>query len=442
MEAITFAKNEAYSREVSFHTKKGCRANTQTRDAETDCCYWNGGQPVWGYRIERLDRGTDRSGKPIIKSILVPDDTIVQGKTVHEWARYCLEELAAKGASIAALRDFCNDNKLPAQRSKYWAYSSWSSLLQPYVLLTYSGYRVWNVHRKDGKKRPSSEWVIVPNAQEPLISEETANAILAHRAEKRAKYTFDKGYGQSRNSPYILSGGLFKCGRCGQVMIGHKTAKGTWYICGSQPYRKGLGCGPGVYVPITFIENIITDGIRKRASSVASQAEIVKQLNRKIKHLWEESNGIEPDVDRLMREIDRKIANIRQSIEDGLAVDIGYFNQRLTELQAEKQRLLMSKLPITEPPQAIPRLAKRYLEEFDRTFASGDWEGQKRLVRLSVDYIKPAPDDLNVEITYKLPEPIMKTDLAGALYDYMHQKLSGYLVRWKDLKRRGRKNIK
>ncbi len=50
MEAITFAKNEAYSREVAFHTRKGCRANIQARDPETGWCYKNGGQPLFGYR--------------------------------------------------------------------------------------------------------------------------------------------------------------------------------------------------------------------------------------------------------------------------------------------------------------------------------------------------------------------------------------------------------
>ena len=68
MEAITFAKNEAYSREVAFHTKKGCRANVQTRDSETGWCYKNGGQPLWGYRSERLVRGEVKKGRPLIKS--------------------------------------------------------------------------------------------------------------------------------------------------------------------------------------------------------------------------------------------------------------------------------------------------------------------------------------------------------------------------------------
>jgi len=30
MGAMLFAKNEAYSKEVAFHTRKGCRANVQT----------------------------------------------------------------------------------------------------------------------------------------------------------------------------------------------------------------------------------------------------------------------------------------------------------------------------------------------------------------------------------------------------------------------------
>jgi DNA invertase Pin-like site-specific DNA recombinase len=87
MEAITFAKNEAYSREVAFHTRKGCRANVQARDAETGWCYKNGGQPLWGYRTVRLQRGEDRRGRLILKSIWALDDAQIGGRAVHEWAR-------------------------------------------------------------------------------------------------------------------------------------------------------------------------------------------------------------------------------------------------------------------------------------------------------------------------------------------------------------------
>ena len=104
MEHILLAKNEAYSREVAFHTKKGCKANVQTRDPETGWCYKNGGQPLWGYRSETLQRGEERRGRPIYKSIWVPDDTIVSGRPVFEWAQECLR-MAAGGASLDKLRD-------------------------------------------------------------------------------------------------------------------------------------------------------------------------------------------------------------------------------------------------------------------------------------------------------------------------------------------------
>ena len=126
IEAMTFAKNEAYSRDVAMHTKKGCRANAQTCDPETGWYYKNGGQAVWGYRNERLIRGEVKRGKPNIKLIWVPDDTIVQGRAVHEWARHCLVEMAAKGASLKELRDFCNDKGIPPGRGKFWNISTWN----------------------------------------------------------------------------------------------------------------------------------------------------------------------------------------------------------------------------------------------------------------------------------------------------------------------------
>jgi len=97
----------------------------------------------------------------------------------------------------------------------------------------------------------------------------------------------------------------------------------------------------------------------------------VKKLNAKLRRIWKESNGYEPDADRLIREIDQKIANIRQSIEDGFAAELDYFNQRLIELPPDRQRLLVSPISITEPLQIVPRLTRRYLAELDNTIACG-----------------------------------------------------------------------
>jgi hypothetical protein len=118
MQAITFAKNEAYSKEVAFHTRKGCRANVQTRDPETGWCFKNGGQPLFGYRAERLQRGEVKRGRPLVKIISMPDDTLVAGRPMHEWARHCLVELAGNGASLEELRTFCEKSGIPGRRKQ------------------------------------------------------------------------------------------------------------------------------------------------------------------------------------------------------------------------------------------------------------------------------------------------------------------------------------
>jgi site-specific DNA recombinase len=71
LEAITFAKNEAFSREVAFHTRKGCRANIRTRDPQTGWCYKNGGQPLWGFRSHQVIHGNEKRGRSNFKSVWI-----------------------------------------------------------------------------------------------------------------------------------------------------------------------------------------------------------------------------------------------------------------------------------------------------------------------------------------------------------------------------------
>jgi site-specific DNA recombinase len=234
MEHIDDAKNEAQSREIAFHTRKGCTANVQTRDPETGWCYKNGGQPLFGYRAERLQRGEVKRGRPLVKSIWVPDETVVAGRTMREWARYCLVELAGNGASLDELVAFCNKTGIPGRRKKFWGMSTWYALLQPSVLMQYCGFGVWNVRDKQGRERPTSEWVIVENAHPALITEAEARQVAEAR-KANGKKRLEAGSSRARRSNYLLSGGLFRCERCGANMTGHHTGSGYYYVCGSQP---------------------------------------------------------------------------------------------------------------------------------------------------------------------------------------------------------------
>jgi DNA invertase Pin-like site-specific DNA recombinase len=414
MEAITYAKNEAYSREVAFHTRKGCRANVQARDAETGWCYKNGGQPPWGYRSLRLERGQDKRGRPIIKSVWVLDDTVIAGRPAHEWARHCLLQLAAAGASLAELRSFCNRAGIPARRKKYWGISTWNAILQPSVILQFCGYGVWNARSKEGRERPPSEWVIVPKAHPALITEDEARAILAARRRAQATASVPTNRGRSQISEYLLSGGLFKCQRCGSNMIGFRTSSGQYYVCGSQPYRKGMGCGPGVYVPRSAVEAEVRQGLSELLDLCANPEGFTRQVNAELRHIWEESTGF-ADRTTARTEIERveaKIGNIRRAVEDGLA-DASWANARLRELIAERARLAAS-LDMNEPPQLDSKTAMAYRRQTEKVMQSGHPAERKRLMRAWVQDVKLEPESLEVKISYRLPDAVMKSVVAGA----------------------------
>jgi hypothetical protein len=419
MEAITFAKNEAYSREVAFHTRKGCRANIQTRDPETGWCYKNGGQPLWGYRLRHLERGIGRGGRALVKSIWELDDTIVAGRTAHEWAQECMER-ASKGASLDELRDFCNDSGIPARRNKYWSTSTWHSLLQPHVLLKYCGYGVWNVHRKNGTKRPSAEWIIVEKAHEPLISESVAQQILSVRRRRNADHNMRQARAASTHTSYLLSGGLFTCTRCASNMVGKVSRGHTYYVCGSVKYRRGLGCGRGVYIPQEDIEGEIVRGVQQICSTLLDSDLLTKKVNKELLRLWHSTTGNDPNAPKKIQRIDNRIRNIMRSIEEGLE-GTEYANSRLRELMSEKTALQEVATSNTKPPQIDLKQVQAYQNNLARVLKAGTMKERRELIRRCIEGIDLITEDPKVTIKYKTPEipsPALSQQLvAGAGFE-------------------------
>lgn len=416
MEAFTFAKNEAFSRDVAFHTRKGCKANVNARDQQTGWCYKNGGLPLWGYKTVRLERGQERKGVPIIKAIWELDDTIVAGRPVHEWVRYCLVELAMKGASLAGIRDFLNQQNIPPRKNKHWSLSSVKSLLTPPVLLEFSGYGVWNVRRKNGQFKPDNEWEIVENAHPAIISEDEVRQIAETRQKMSREKRFDTGFGSSRKSQYLLSGGLFKCNNCGSNMVGYVKAKGQqYYLCGSRLYRRGLGCGHGVYVPKDEIEQEVIVGITDLIGKFQSTDGFTRKVNRELSRLWEDKTGVNRNVEKELKGIETKIENLYKAIEGGLAFD-SPTKERLSKLNTRKVEIERMTVVSTKAPYIDFKAVSNFCQRFDKVFGSSVFEDRKKMVRECVDRITLAPDECEVEIHYKVPPQVVNCSLASPRY--------------------------
>jgi hypothetical protein len=106
----------------------------------------------------------------------------------------------------------------------------------------------------------------------------------------------------------------------------------------------------------------------------------------------------------------------RKAVEDGLS-DAAWANGRLRELTAERNALADACETSGEPPQIDAKVALAYRLQMQRSLREGEPAERKRVVRGCVQEMKLAPDSLEVEITYRLPEPVMNGVVAGAGFE-------------------------
>ena len=257
--------------------------------------------------------------------------------------------------------------------------------------------------------------MIVDNAHPALLSQEEVLAIATARKKQREK-RFDAGYGKSRITTYLLSGGLFKCGRCGANMIGLHRDGRYYYICGSEPYRRGIGCGPGVYVPKQQVESEAIEGLQRLLSVCTNPQGFTRKVNQELRRIWQASTGFDPHAECKLVAIDSKIANIRRAIEEGLH-DADWANERLRELVAERKALTAVRTAVGSPPQIDVETALEYRRELGKLLGYGEPLERKRFLRTWIQEARLILESLEVEITFQIPGNIMEGVVAGVGFE-------------------------
>ncbi len=404
---IIEAKNKSYSMEVAFHTRKGMAQNAQTRDPETGFCYKNGGAPPYGFESYHVQRGFEKGGLPAYKTLWRLDTRIVAGKPVHEWARHILE-LAANGISLDKIRNALDAAGVPSPRyGKTWGTSSVHSLLEFNVLLQFAGYGVWNVRGQKQRRNPRHEWVIVENAH-PAIT--TLDEVLKVQEIREARSAYcpkdNQAMVRASGSRFLLTGGLFKCGRCGSNMVSHTDAKSRgldYYVCNEVKYRKGKACGPGLYIDKTVIEDAVVKEIMGLFCDWSNLDAFTKAINDRLEKVSHTKDCESADIKRHLAEIERGLSNIRSAIESGYG-DIQWANDRTMALSSEREKW-EAKLAELKGQVMRPRIGvqdvKNLQAKFWDTLENGNNTEKREAVRMFVSHIRLEPENAQVLIGLK-----------------------------------------
>lgn len=120
--------------------------------------------------------------------------------------------------------------------------------------------------------KPESEWTVVYNNHEPIISQTDFENVsrLLRRDTRKSPYA---------DKIFLFSGFLF-CGDCGRAMVRRekvcKNHTSVFYICSA--YNKGKGCSRH-RIEESIIEEIVLDSIKRHIEQIVKLDEILGMIN-------------------------------------------------------------------------------------------------------------------------------------------------------------------
>ena len=340
MESVTDAINQIRSMEIGLVTHRSLLVNCEMRDPATGWAYKNGGMAQFGYRNKRVFADTERKNQRISHCIWALDDEVAAGKPVHEWARTVLVDWRLNekaGPDVIAKR--LTEAGVPTPRGrKAWSDSSANYLLMPWKLLHYAGYATWNkADYRSGTKQWKSrkEWKLIEKAHPAIITLEQAEAIHTIREERKSR----PGKKGRRPPPYVLSGGLLTCERCGANYAG-RTKKGrAYYVCGSEIYRHGADCGrPAWYIRQQEADSAAFDCIQRMLASDSKHVRrIVKRYNEWVASQIALYSSTEEAKQGELGRLEEEVVKLTESLAAG--VDPSTVKAAINERAAHIERL-------------------------------------------------------------------------------------------------------
>jgi site-specific DNA recombinase len=313
--------NQFYSMNLATETLKGMRENAERG-------HHNGGRTAYGYRVERTTNGSGRE-----HSRLTPGPE-AEVQTVRDIFAMATEQ----GMGARTIANRLNERGTPAPRTKHWSRSTVYSIL---TNRSYVGDQVWNKRGKDKTLNDRSEWIIVPDVHEPLVSRE----VFDHYASAAPKRTFHLRRTPKKSVKYLLSR-LTACERCGEHhFVGRRQAhtqrNGTRteylrYYCQGYLSKGRSVCQPlGIHKD--WLEGEALRHLRQQICTPARIAELERRVRKTIEARQKTFGGSPEAVQRKLDTLDAKIANYYRAIGEGM--DLTVCQQHIAELEQQKEVL-------------------------------------------------------------------------------------------------------
>ena len=316
--AIRNLINELYSRDLSEKVKGARRQYAQRGQCIT-------AYPIYGYLKSPEDRKKlipDDNAAEVVRRIF---DRFLSGLSPTEIAR----ELNSDGIPTPSQRKRALGSKRQTwnseRRDNEWTDTSITRILRDerYTgkLISIKSTRREVGNQNSSKATDKNDWIVVPDAFVPIVTQETFDAAQRRHSEIRRPV---KARGPRKVN---LFSGKVKCGSCGLALSRRKVEAGWYYSCDCKAQKEKGNCRS-----IRLFEK---DLIHAVLSSIRLQAKLAIRVEKQSLRQEKNSNRVQDSVWEKRRRMQMKLDRLTaQKVE----VYLRYDSEEITAVEFKRKR--------------------------------------------------------------------------------------------------------
>lgn len=369
--------------------------------------FWGGGPAPYGFHLKKIvDNGQKHT-------VLEPDPE--EADTVRRLYDWYLEP----GATIRSIMNRAHLAGMRTRGGGHWTSRVLSELLSrplyaPNTMDIFNYFASQGVRVRvspdqcDGKQsfnlfglrdrnsahpkrsRPVNEMTFAISKHESIIDSDT---FLKVQFKKKAKLAVTPRAGTSHHT--VLSG-LVKCGYCGRAMSPSGSKGGRYFTCsGRRNYA--LGVCKGKSVKIDTLDQIVLHDLADYISRPEIKA---KFKNGKTQSLEASKQAKINTYQQDIAAIDISIQKLVDACTTSGDVAVKYLNERIEQMDAEKQKLQAEILQIKNKSSRKLELDGMNIDNAPASLESGSFEEKKYLCNFFIEkIIFTAKDDVQIKYT-------------------------------------------
>ncbi len=391
--------NEVYSKDISKKVEAALR--TKQRNGE-----FIGAWAPYGYSKDPNDK----------HHLIINEETAPTVRQIFAWR--------LEGLSVVQIARRLNNARILSpsaylyEKGEVKTEKYKGALWHVQVIKSYLTHPVYIGHMVQGRKRQSfyegtpqtyvdeSEWIIVRNTHEPIIDEDTFNAVQKISKQKYDEYHAKLGnFSHLKHSENILQG-LVWCPYCQRPLVRYKNVshgKKLWYTLICHGHVDNPEKCPFVSIREDDLKDVLFTAIQSQIALAADMNAVMKKLNAQPK-LRSQRLDLESKLETARRTLKRN-----QSLYDSLYQN--YVEKLMTEqeyvtlkarykAEAEEAERVIATLEQKQSESKVYTSENRFLTEF-RTFMGANTLTKEMTYALIERIYVDADKNIDIHFRYR-----------------------------------------